>query len=406
MMVYDIAALQFLYGKASSSESAQTSVVSAISDNLIAGDKVKLTIDSTDYEYPVVSGDSSADVMSKLADLVNAGKLAKATVLKASQGSGDNLREYSYLSLTGAKTGATEGAFTATTTITDVNVRAGSLSGGAVIETASATSTVKEVKEMAAVTNGMPGDKIGLTISGKTFSYTVVDGDDSADIATGLKTLINAGSTTAVADDSAADGTLEITAKAFNVTLSVGSASLTQRVITGGAVATPVAASDARMASFQELDFTDSWNGLQTVWTPTDADGTGGTFNASAVTTRTIIDMRPGAFSSVNRYNNIGLSFGSQYSSVLGGNKTDVIYAGLYSASINGGAESDTVYLAGKASDYSLVADANGVATSNPGTVTRKVNGEDITLTLTNVEKLKFYDDTRVGSLHGVDSFA
>jgi hypothetical protein len=54
MMAYDIAALQFLYGKANSSESAQTSVVSAISDNVIAGDKVKLTIDSTDYEYTVV----------------------------------------------------------------------------------------------------------------------------------------------------------------------------------------------------------------------------------------------------------------------------------------------------------------------------------------------------------------
>jgi len=160
------------------------------------------------------------------------------------------------------------------------------------------------------------------------------------------------------------------------------------------------------MASFQELDFIDSWNGLQTVWTPTDADGTGGTFDASAVTTRTIIDMRPGAFSSVNRYNNIGLSFGSQYSSVLGGTSTDVIYAGLYSASITGGAGSDTVYLAGKASDYGLTANANGEATTNPASVTRKVNGEDITLTLNTVEKLKFYDDTRVGSLHGVDSFA
>jgi hypothetical protein len=403
MMVYDIAALQFLYGKASSSESAQTSVVSAISDNLNAGDKVKLTIESTDYEYTALSTDTSADVMSELADLVNAGTLAKATVLKASQGSGDNLREYSYLSLTGAKTGTAEGAFTVTTDITDG--RSADVSGGGVTITTPASSTVKQVNTMAKVEDFVAGDKIDLTFSGKTFSYTVADGDDSADIATGLKTLINAGSTTAIADDSEEDGTLKITAKAFSAALAISS-TLTQRVITGGAVTTPLAASDARMASFQELDFTDSWNGLQTVWTPTDADGTGGTFNASAVTTRTIIDMRPGAFSSVNRYNNIGLSFGSQYSSVLGGTKTDVIYAGLYSASINGGAESDTVYLAGKASDYSLVANANGEATTNPGTVTRKVNGEDITLTLTNVEKLKFYDDTRVGSLHGVDSFA
>jgi hypothetical protein len=403
MMAYDIAALQFLYGKANSSESAQTSVVSAISDNVIAGDKVKLTIDSTDYEYTVASGDSSADVVSELADLVNAGTLAKATVLKASQGSGNNLREYSYLSLRGEKTGATEGAFTASTTITDV--RSANVSGGAVSITTPSSATVKQVNEMALVADFVAGDKIDLTISGKTFSYTVADGDNSAAIATGLKTLINSGSSTAVADDTAADGSLKITAKAFNVSLSVTS-TLTQRAITGGAVTTPLAASDARLASFQTLDFSDAWNGLQTVWTPTDADGTGGTFDASAVTTRTIIDMRPGAFSSVNRYNNIGLSFGSQYSSVLGGTSTDVIYAGLYSASITGGAGSDTVYLAGKASDYGLTANANGEATTNPASVTRKVNGEDITLTLTTVEKLKFYDDTRVGSLHGVDSFA
>lgn len=163
---------------------------------------------------------------------------------------------------------------------------------------------------------------------------------------------------------------------------------------------------DTYLADFQTTDFSSTWNGFQTVWSGNPA---GITFDLGDRTNKVIVDMRPGTYSSVSRFNDSGLAFGSQYTSVTTGTGNDVIYAGLYEATIDGGGgntDNDTVYLAGTASDYGLTAGADGIATTNPGSVTRKVNGEDVTLTLSNVEKLKFYDDTRVSGLHGLDSFA
>lgn len=160
---------------------------------------------------------------------------------------------------------------------------------------------------------------------------------------------------------------------------------------------------DTALDDFQTTTFTNTWNGFQTVWS---ADPAGITFDLSARTNQVIVDMRPGTFSSVARFNDSGLAFGSQYGTVKTGSADDVIFAGLYTAAINGGGGSDTVYLAGKASDYQLSADANGLATTNPGSVTRTVGSESVSITLTNIEKIKFYDDTRVSALHGIDRFA
>jgi hypothetical protein len=38
--------------------------------------------------------------------------------------------------------------------------------------------------------------------------------------------------------------------------------------------------------------------------------------------------------------------------------------------------------------------------------VTRSVDGEDITISLSNIEKIKFYDNTRVSGLHSIDNLA
>jgi len=157
----------------------------------------------------------------------------------------------------------------------------------------------------------------------------------------------------------------------------------------------------AMAADFQTTDFSATWNGFQTVWSPTDI-----TFDLGARTNNVIVDMRPGTYSFVSRFNDSGLAFGSQYGTVEAGIGNDVIYAGLYNATITGGAGNDTVYLAGTATDYGLSVNAQGVATTTPGLVKRQVNGEEITINLTTVEKIKFYDDQRVSGLHGVDSFA
>ena len=378
---------------------------------MLADDEVKLTIGSTDYTYTVLANDTADDVMTELAILVNAGTDVTAKVLKSTHGSGDSLREYSYLSLTGNKTGVADGAFVATVTITDG--RADPLTGGVISTSTAASATDEQIMEMTAVEDAIAGDRIDLTISGVTFSYTVEDSDTSADIAAGLKSLVNASGTdsaTAIVDDSAADGSMLITAKAVNTDLAVSLTGV-ERAISGGVVSTPIDASDARMENFQTLDFSATWNGLQTVWTPTDADGKGATFDASAVTTRTIIDMRPGTFSSVNLYNNIGLSFGSQYSSVLGGTDQDVVFAGLYSASIDGGAEDDLVLLDGKAADWKLggnaiVTGTDGfVSGSVNGSYTRTVNGESVSIAITNVEKVSFYNADKYSAVHTASEF-
>jgi hypothetical protein len=157
--------------------------------------------------------------------------------------------------------------------------------------------------------------------------------------------------------------------------------------------------------SFQTTDFSSDWSGFQTVWAP---DGI--TFDLGDRENDVIVDMRPGTYSSVSRFNDSGLAFGSTYGEVTTGSGDDAIYAGLYTASVEGGDGDDTVYLAGDAADYGLeeeeVADDGSIGATEISEVTRSVDGEDITISLSNIEKIKFYDNTRVSGLHSIDNLA
>jgi hypothetical protein len=84
-----------------------------------------------------------------------------------------------------------------------------------------------------------------------------------------------------------------------------------------------------------------------------------------------------------NGKNNLALSYGSSFSSVIGGAARDKFYVGNYSALINGGGGSDTVYLMGTAKDWTI--DANKTkATSKSG----------ITITMQSIEAVAFYKAT------------
>ncbi len=162
----------------------------------------------------------------------------------------------------------------------------------------------------------------------------------------------------------------------------------------------------------QVTSFSNTWKGLQTLWSPV----ANSKIDASKVTNNNIIDIRGGAFSSINiqptapadlaavdqqygsnfsgiyssnntyyGYNNVGVAKGSQISTVTGGTATDVIYANsLRSLTIDGGKGTDTVFLGGASGDWKATGKAGNQIYTN--SVTKQK------VTLKNVEAVKFYD--------------
>lgn len=157
--------------------------------------------------------------------------------------------------------------------------------------------------------------------------------------------------------------------------------------------------------AYQVNSFTADWSGMQTLWMPE-----GGVIDASAVNNANIIDLREGAFSSINiipsnivdsfptsmrttatyvGLNNVGLAYGTQVTSAIGGDAGDVFYTSTNNdAEINGGSGNDTVYLAGTASEWLKV--------NNTYTNERLSR----TVTLTSVEAVKYYDANTYSMTH------
>ena len=161
------------------------------------------------------------------------------------------------------------------------------------------------------------------------------------------------------------------------------------------------------MDRYQVNTFTANWSGLETLWTPTE-----GSIDASAVSNANIIDLRAGAFSSINvipqsitdsfpasmkttatymGLNNVGLAYGSQITSVKGGSAADVFYTSTAAdAVIDGGAGDDTVYLAGTAADW--------VQTQGTGTYTNAKLSRSVSLS--NIEFIKYYNADTYATTH------
>lgn len=122
----------------------------------------------------------------------------------------------------------------------------------------------------------------------------------------------------------------------------------------------------------------------------------------SGVSASNIVDMRAGAFSSINikdtsynagiggakpqtfyNLNNVGLAYDASISSLIGGSSSDVVYVSNKSVAIDGNGGSDTVYLYGKASDWTQ---SQGQANNE----TIYTNGS-VTARLKNVESIAYY---------------
>ena len=159
--------------------------------------------------------------------------------------------------------------------------------------------------------------------------------------------------------------------------------------------------------AYQVNTFTADWSGIETLWMPDN-----GTIDASGVTNSNIIDLRQGAFSSINMVpktitdsfpsslksaatymglNNVGLAFGSQVTSAMGGTAADVFYTSTDSdVTIDGGAGNDTVYLAGAEADWDNSSNTNTYINSKLGR----------TVTVSNVEAIKYYKADTYATTH------
>jgi hypothetical protein len=143
------------------------------------------------------------------------------------------------------------------------------------------------------------------------------------------------------------------------------------------------------------FDFTVNTNPIITIW---DA-GTANTLDISGFSAKATVDLHAGAFSSVNGLvNNIAIAYqtaidslvlGNGGSSVVcnddgdtitGGTGQDYITGGSGNDRFNGGAGTDTVVLAGRAADYTVLVD--GAVTTVVGTA-----GIDV---LTGIEQVSF----------------
>ena len=174
------------------------------------------------------------------------------------------------------------------------------------------------------------------------------------------------------------------------------------------------------------LAVTDAFSKFETVWAPQGVE-----IDASTTTRSNLFDLRAGGYSSIavrteashladfkaqlksqgfndakanaaassvmsslkakkadatlyNGKNAMALSYGSQYSKVLGGAAADKFYAGTYSTDVDGGEGVDTLYLQGTVKDW--------VIDRTEGRATAKAGGAVIKFS--NMEAIAYYKAT------------
>ena len=129
---------------------------------------------------------------------------------------------------------------------------------------------------------------------------------------------------------------------------------------------------DLSVDAYQTTVFTSGWRGFESLYIPeTQSDET---LDLSALSNKSIIDLRAGAFSSINilppetktalpttmlrsaqtymGLNNVALAYGAEVNTVKGGNSSDSYFVSDYNVSINDSSGSNQVFLNGKESDW------------------------------------------------------
>ena len=161
--------------------------------------------------------------------------------------------------------------------------------------------------------------------------------------------------------------------------------------------------------NYQVNHFSADWSGMETLWLPSD-----GSIDASSTTHSNIIDLRDGAFSSINvtslsdlsampatlrkqvtymGLNNICLACGTDVDIAKGGSANDTFFDATSSGDVSidaGAGNSDVVYLAGIASDW--IRSNDGASYTN-SKLLRTVN-------LRGVEFVRYYDAKTYKTTH------
>ena len=88
--------------------------------------------------------------------------------------------------------------------------------------------------------------------------------------------------------------------------------------------------------------------------------------NAAASSVMSSLKAKKADATLYNGKNAMALSYGSQYSKVLGGAAADKFYAGTYSTDVDGGEGVDTLYLQGTVKDW-VIDRTEGRATAKAG---------------------------------------
>jgi hypothetical protein len=165
------------------------------------------------------------------------------------------------------------------------------------------------------------------------------------------------------------------------------------------------------LSNFQTTTFTNDWLGMQTL-----SSGTQGLdLDLSAVSASNIVDLRAGAFSSINikaanynagiggtkaqtfyNFNNVGLAYDASIKKLIGGKASNVVYVGNTNVEIDGTEGTDKVYLDGSASDWRKTETENENGTEY--IYQNKKSG--LTATLRNVESIAYYASTTSPTLH------
>lgn len=154
--------------------------------------------------------------------------------------------------------------------------------------------------------------------------------------------------------------------------------------------------SSKTLANYQTTQFTSDWLGMETL----SSTSQGLSLDLSSISASSIVDLRAGAFSSINikdvnynvgiggakkqsfyNLNNVGLAYDASISHLTGGASSDVVYVSNKDIEIDGNDGNDKVYLYGKASDWIQTNSADETVYTN-GSVTAK---------LKNIELIGYY---------------
>ena len=174
---------------------------------------------------------------------------------------------------------------------------------------------------------------------------------------------------------------------------------------------------------FQTTTFTSGWRGFESLYIP--EAQTGEILDLSDVSNKNIVDLRAGAFSSINilppstktdlpstnyrafqtyfGYNNVAMAYGSEINTVKGGGGADTYYVSDKNVSIMDAGGINRVYLNGQASDWNRVPALDSDLPA--AVVTYTHNDTQQAVELVGSEdgsfQVSFYDSTKQSLTHG-----